>query len=79
MIGYLTDAILGAQRENGAFVSWVALNDRRLEDRNGFITALVVRAIGHGQQPPRVHAASVIARNQRFTGATIRTSDGSCG
>ena len=59
MIGHrdLTDAILGAQYEDGAFVSWVALNDRRLEDRNGFITALAVRAIGHGQQPPRLDAA----------------------
>jgi hypothetical protein len=47
----LTEAILGAQHQDGAFVSLVALDDGRLEDRNGFITALVVRAIGHGQQP----------------------------
>lgn len=53
----LDDVILAAQDERGAFASFVASAGREIADRNGFITALVVRTLGHGQVPHRLHHA----------------------
>jgi hypothetical protein len=53
----VVDEIVGAQAENGAFRSYVICRGRVREDWNGCITGLVIRAIGHGRQPPRLHAA----------------------
>ena len=53
----LDDVILAAQDERGAFASFVASAGREIDDRNGFITALVVRTLGHGQLPHRLHHA----------------------
>ena len=53
----VVDAIVGAQADNGAFRSFVTTRGRVLEDHNGFITALMVRAIGSGPQPPSLYAA----------------------
>ncbi len=52
------DAAFPAARDaRGAFESFVALNGRMITDRNGFITALVVRTLGHGKLPPPLHEA----------------------
>lgn len=53
----VVDAILEAQADNGAFISFVTSSGRTREDLNGCITALVVRALGHGPLPPTLHAA----------------------
>jgi hypothetical protein len=53
----IVTAIVAAQSDDGAFRSFVTWRGRVLEDGNGCITALVVRAIGHGRQPARLHDA----------------------
>jgi hypothetical protein len=53
----VVDRILSAQGGNGAFVSFATSPAGTVEDCNGCITGLVVRAIGHGPLPGRLHAA----------------------
>ena len=53
----VVDALVDAQTSDGAFRSFVTVRGRVVEDRNGFITALVVRAIGHDPLPPCLTAA----------------------
>jgi hypothetical protein len=53
----IVSAVIAAQASDGAFRSFVTWRGGTLEDRNGCITALIVRAIGHGPEPGPLHDA----------------------